>query len=310
MDADMQKFNAMVKSLEPSRPDPIDEDFKTLGQMAVKYKQNLIKNQGFSIDLSKWLWEFAGKIKPLPRGAMVVITADTGTGKTAILQSIAKDACAGVPTIFFEAELSDDMMYERVSAMTANLNQWDIEALTMAGKEIQNKGPMDHVTFVTRTNLTVETIRKTVLRYNATHDKPCSCVMVDYIGLVGLDGPSKSRYEKTSDVAEQLRPLAKDLDVVMFITSQVHRKEGDEVVIPKLHSSKDSGSIESSAYLLLGAWREGDHGEEIKLRILKTSNGFTGSTVTGHFDGGRSYITNQLSIPQQKPKKNLFGEKE
>ena len=64
-------------------------------------------------------------------------------------------------------------------------------------------------------------------------------VLVDYIGLV--HGAGKSRYERVSSVAEDLKVIAKVTQTIIIIASQVGRDEDPEI---RLSSGKDSGSLE------------------------------------------------------------------
>jgi hypothetical protein len=82
-----------------------------------------------------------------------------------------------------------------------------------------------------------------------------------------------------------------------------------------LHSAKDSGSIENSAGLVIGAWREGDGGEIMKLRVLKNTKGQCGQTVDCDFiwdtlsirESSRLADYSDSAAPDKK-QKSLFGD--
>lgn len=46
-----------------------------------------------------------------------------------------------------------------------------------------------------------------------------------------------------------------------------------------LTDAKESGSIENSSGLVIGAWRDGDNSERLWLRIMKNTKGRAGRTI-------------------------------
>ena len=94
-------------------------------------------------------------------------------------------------------------------------------------------------------------------------------VLVDYIQLV--KGFGKSRYEKISEVAEQLKIVAKNTGTVIIMASQVGRdKESPEIF---LHDAKDSGSIENSSGVVIGIWRDPKDQQILNVKVLKNTKG-------------------------------------
>jgi replicative DNA helicase len=99
-------------------------------------------------------------------------------------------------------------------------------------------------------------------------------VMVDYVQLIR--GAGKSRYENMSMVAEELKVIAKATNTILIIASQIARKEEGEI---GLHDAKDSGSIENSCGLILGAWRDSEDKNRMMLKVLKNTKGQSGRII-------------------------------
>lgn len=288
-------LNKAMLAVEVEKPMPV----KTINQLMASYRERIQKQGGRRLDLSKWIEEFKGKVRPLIPGDFAVFLADTGQGKTAILQSIAYKACPPLPTLFFQIELSDDLVCERILALHTRQSAELVEHKMKHDQIAEPDSSFDHLKFCTLSNVSLDDIKKIVLQQNEILPEPIAVVFVDYIGLIKGDG--KSRYERFSNVAEGLKTLAKELDVVIIGASQVHRAEGnDEIVKPSLHSAKDSGSIENSVGLLVGIHREGEDGSQMKLRVLKNTRGIAGVTIDAEFDGATSTVRDQLYIPRQK----------
>ena len=108
-------------------------------------------------------------------------------------------------------------------------------------------------------------------------------ILLDYVGLV--QGGAGKRYERMSTIAEDLKRLARSTKTVIFIASQVKRDEENEI---GLHSAKDSGSLECSAQIVLGATRTGP--DEIKIKILKQTKKAGKFEILTHYDGNRQLI--------------------
>jgi replicative DNA helicase len=110
-------------------------------------------------------------------------------------------------------------------------------------------------------------------------------ILVDYVGLMGGGGTGK-RYERMSTIAEGLKVLARATDTVVIMASQVRREEGRVEI--DLHSAKDSGSVENSAQLVLGAWRPTI--DRMCVRILKQTKRAGSVDINCIFDGHRQKI--------------------
>jgi replicative DNA helicase len=108
-----------------------------------------------------------------------------------------------------------------------------------------------------------------------------------------------------SDVAEGLKVLAKATRTIIIIASQVARKEGDEI---GLHDAKDSGSLENSAQLVLGIWRDEQDAQLLNVRVLKSTKGGAGLLVACNYDGAKSLITERSKIAEQDVPKQPYAD--
>lgn len=288
--ADVQAFDAFMAG------SPIlgkIDDTKTMAKMVASYHERLNTSHNRCLDLSKWLPASRNIIRPLLPADFVVIMADTGGGKTAVLQSIAYYAARPLPTMFFEIELSDDLMCERMLSMHSGKPAYLIEREIKDGKLPSLDGRFDHLFFNTTSSISLPDIQATVMKHNEAHEAPIAVVIVDYIGLIKAEG---SRYERFSNIAEDLKRMAKILDAVLIVSCQVRRESGEASSPVHLHAAKESGSIENSAGLVLGVWREGDLGQDMKIKVLKNTRGVTGNIIDAKFDGATMRVTPDFGV--------------
>lgn len=291
MQPDVLIFDETVKAMTPN---PHEGKVKNMVEMMSCYNERLAKSELRRLDLSRWITSFKNCVRPLIPGDFMVIVADTGSGKTAVLQAIAYHAAPPLPTLFFEIELSDDLMCERMLSMHTKQPATAVEADIKARRMPDLDSSFDHLHFCTASSVALEDIDAIVRLQNSKMEHPIAVVIIDYIGLIRGEG--KSRYERFSNVAEGLKVLAKSLDVVMVASCQVQRAGSDSGDPVGLHSCKDSGSIENSAGLLLGVWREGDTGREMKIKVLKNTRGVSGIKIDALFDGATMRISQDHGI--------------
>jgi len=199
-------------------------------------------------------------------------------GKTAILQNIAA-AMRNVPTVLFELELSDHSMFERMVCHYGNFVGFQVEDAYMKGV-----GATEEILESAFANLLISTVPQMDLETMEAHCRKaelklgCSprLILVDYIQLI--PGKGGSRYERFSDIAEGLRRMAKSLNAAVVVTSQVKRNSEEDPTVG-LNDAKESGSIENSASLVLGCWRQPDNFEKMVIKVLKNSRGNSGRKI-------------------------------
>jgi len=275
----------------------------SIGEMESSYK-NFVRSMGEnSFSLGKWLPTLGLRMRALVPGELVFIIGDTGTGKTGILQQIAK-AALPLPTLFFELELPKELMFERFVSMTTRMTGEQVET-TYQAQDDTIASEMDAayagllVCPVAR--LTLARMEEIITRSELKFGERPRVVMVDYIQLV--KGEGQNRREKISDIAEELKVMAKSTRTIIIASSQIARPQNvDEDWEPTLHSAKESGSIESSCGVMIGAWQDAKEAATLNLRVLKSTKGGTGTFVKCNFDGARMLITERAKFaPEDYP---------
>ena len=83
---------------------------------------------------------------------------------------------------------------------------------------------------------------------------PVGLLVIDYLGLLDHGGRA-SLTDRVSELAREMKRLAKQLNVVVLMIVQTNRSAGDESQEVSVVEARDSGAIEDSADFLLGAWR-------------------------------------------------------
>lgn len=263
----------------------IDLPIYSMAEMEARYKNHVVNIKKQTLSLGSWLPSLGRKTRGLVPGELCTILAETGIGKTAVLQNIAKH-CRPLKVLLFEMELPDSLCFERFVQIESKKSGWEVEKTYYENRTLEWCG-MDHVWVCPTSKHTPETLEDLIVKAELKIGERPPIIMVDYIGLV--QGKGSSRYEKLSNVAEEMKALAKSTNTVVIMASQVHRKGEQQGCEIYLNDAKDSGSIENSTGLLLGIWKEDD--VTMKVKIVKNTKGKGGDIVTCNFNGETLTIT-------------------
>ena len=238
------------------------------------------RKAGVGLSLGKWL-PGLGNYRVLVPGELLLIMADTGVGKTAALQNIVRHA-RPMTCLVFELELPPDSMFERQVAVELGMKCQHVESSYRLGERANFKA-QEHVWVCPLPKMTLEEMGTIIDRSELKIGKRPDVVFLDYIQLMQGKG---TRYERLSDIADGLKRLAREAEVILVVTSQVSRPEkGKRTPEVTLHDAKDTGNIENSAGMILGLWRDPGDRETMFVRVLKCTKGAAGLEIECFFEG-------------------------
>lgn len=271
----------------------------SIQELEPKYMEHIQNMDRASLHLSQWLPSLSTQLRAIVPGELVMFLADTGVGKTALLSNLALHA-APLSVLFFELELPETLVYERILAMRMKWPSQRVEdaykSALVTGDRLDDKSfnRINHIYVCTKSRVTIEDIERITLQSELKIGHRPNVLLLDYIQLV--TGRGSSRYERISSIAEDLKVLAKSTGTIVVVASQVSRKGDDEGPEVFLHDAKDSGSIENSSGLVIGAWRDEKDRSTLWLQILKNTKGHVGQKIECNFDGASMTITERAKI--------------
>lgn len=267
---------------------------QTMAELESEYAAFTAKVHEHALDLGGWIPSLRFHIRPLTPGELVTILAATGVGKTAALQNIATSTT--LPALLFEFELPGTLTFERFAALATNRSAVEVFNTYRSNSSVEWKatGKLNHISVCSKSHLAPDEMERIIIQTELKTGIRPRLVMVDYHQLVG--GQGKTRYERASFVAEQLKIVAKNTKTIVIVSSQVGRKPDDAGPEIYLNDGKDSGSVENSSGLVLGMWRDEQDARLMHLKILKNTKGNAGPRVKCNFDGPTLRITERAEI--------------
>lgn len=212
----------------------------------------------------------------LSQNDLLIIGAGSGTGKTAFALNLLLKLCENYQCIYFNMEMSKDILYKRLIAIKTGislkdlnnikkLSSSDLRKISVTSSELEN---------IILINGSVNTpiVKKNIL--NIKTDKHI-VVFLDYIGLIKASG--NSLYEKMTNVAKDLRTICLDCNCTIIGLCQLSRVSQKNNEIPKLQDLRDSGEIEQSARKVVLLYDEEkdstNENHNMKMIIAKNDDG-------------------------------------
>ena len=212
----------------------------------------------------------------LSQNDLLIIGAGSGTGKTAFALNLLLKLCENYQCIYFNMEMSKDILYKRLIAIKTGislkdlnnakkLSSNDLKKISVASSDLEN---------IILINGSVNTpiVKKNIL--NIKTDKHI-VVFLDHIGLVKASG--NSLYEKMTNVAKDLRTICLDCNCTIIGLCQLSRVSQKNNEIPKLQDLRDSGEIEQSARKVVLLYDEEkdstNENHNMKMIIAKNDDG-------------------------------------
>lgn len=266
----------------------------TIQDLEKLFRLYALDRKKLDVNFSKWLPAMEKIHLGFAPGETIVIMAETGIGKSALLQNVLWKQ--NLPTMFFSTEMAEVMTFMR-QLQCAN---GKTEAELFADYEDGAEEPylkkvfegMSQCRFL-HGSIDIDEIIPYVQKCELETNKKIRIIAVDHLDFVR--GHGKNLYEQKSHAMRELHNIAVRTQSVVIIISQVSRPQNfihGSPYRPNLHSGKGTGDIEQAADNVFSLWDPGkevweyDHPlTNLKMDILKLRRGKAGATIGLHYDG-------------------------
>lgn len=232
----------------------------------------------------------------LAPGALVILAARPGMGKTALALQLAEHfAERDRPALVLSQEMQSVQLIDRTVAFVGRIDLSKI----LTGDEMTDD---DHERFAAAVSrlenlplvldeqgsLRIEDVRRKARQTKARHG--LGLVVIDYLQLMVGDGENRTR--EITEITGALKGLAKELDIPILALSQLNRGvEQRPNKRPVMSDLRESGSIEQDADVIMALYRDEYYDPDsmdkglAELLILKNRQGKTGGFVPLTYHG-------------------------
>lgn len=229
--------------------------------------------------------EIDRRIRGVAGGEVLYIIARAGSFKTAMLQNLLKNYIdhSAWGAAMFEIEMPVSSMTERYMQIIIGSTGREIEEHYTSKAEgfEQYKKCLeeDFISslqnlFIIPTQVTVQDIQKYIPLIEKHFKIKIGVIGIDYLGL--MEGPGRGEYEITSNLAKDIKNLAKLLNLPVIVLCQTSREAGsDGTKEITLTAGRGSGAIEENADFALGMFQSDNN--DLICKILKNRKGRKGS---------------------------------
>ena len=176
------------------------------------------------------------------RGELNIFAGGSGSGKSLVMMNIALSWLqAGLSGVYVTLELSEELTSLRTDAMLTGMGtkdiRRDIDTTTMKVRLVSKKAGQYRVKALPAQS-TVNDIRSYLKEVQIQTGIRVDFVMVDYLDLVmpvSVKVNPNDQFIKDKYVAEELRNLAKELNILLVTASQLNRSAVEEVEFDHSH---------------------------------------------------------------------------
>ncbi|CAB4141778.1 DnaB Replicative DNA helicase [uncultured Caudovirales phage] len=213
------------------------------------YMDELDKPKAYPVSPWPSLNEIIAGFRP---GALYIIGARPGVGKTIVGLQIAWELSKTGPVSFHSLEMGRNELYNRIIASEAQVYIGNIEKGTLKEHDwlkianVRQKIQSHQLAIHDKSGQNLLQIRALANSVKGTGD--LKAIVVDYLGLIQDTERGRKRYEMITDISIGLKNLARDLNVPVIALAQLNRgPEQRKDSEPDLADLRDSGGIEQDA---------------------------------------------------------------
>jgi len=178
------------------------------------------------------------------RGELQIFAGGSGSGKSLFMQNLAVNwAQAGLNGCYITLELSEGLCSMRIDSMMTNTSSKeifkDIDTVEMKVKMMQKKSGGLQIKYMPAQS-TVNDIRAYLKELQVKTGKRVDFLCIDYLDLimpVSAKVSPNDLFVKDKYVSEELRNLAKELNVLFVTASQLNRAAVEEIEFDHSHIS-------------------------------------------------------------------------
>jgi replicative DNA helicase len=228
------------------------------------------KPEGLS-GLTTGFTEIDNRTSGFQKADMVVVAGRPSMGKTTYAMNLVENALVATkrPCIVFSMDMPSESIVMRMLSSIGKIDQTRIRS----GKLIEDDWPRlssavnilkDLPLYIDDTPaLTPQDMRARCRKVYRENDNDLALVMVDYMQLMQVSGPSEGRSQEISEISRSMKAIAKEFSCPIIALSQLNRSlEQRPNKRPVMSDLRESGAIEQDADIIAFIYRDEVYNED------------------------------------------------
>lgn len=228
------------------------------------------KPEGLS-GITSGFTEIDNRTSGFQKADMVVVAGRPSMGKTTYAMNLVENALIATkrPCIVFSMEMPSESIVMRMLSSIGKIDQTRIRS----GKLIEDDWPRlssavnilkDLPLYIDDTPaLTPQDMRARCRKVYRENDNDLGLVMVDYMQLMQVSGPSEGRSQEISEISRSMKAIAKEFSCPIIALSQLNRSlEQRPNKRPVMSDLRESGAIEQDADIIAFIYRDEVYNED------------------------------------------------
>lgn len=202
---------------------------------------------------------------------MIVVAGRPSMGKTTYAMNLVENALVATkrPCLVFSMEMPSSSLVMRMLSSIGKIDQTRIRS----GKLIEEDWPKlssavnilkDLPLYIDDTPaLTPQDMRARCRKVYRENNNDLALVMVDYMQLMRVSGPSEGRSQEISEISRSMKAIAKEFSCPIIALSQLNRSlEQRPNKRPVMSDLRESGAIEQDADIIAFIYRDEVYNED------------------------------------------------
>jgi replicative DNA helicase len=218
-----------------------------------------------------------GGLRP---GAVYVVGARPGVGKTVVAAQIAAELSKHGGVAFASLEMSQTELVGRLISERLGIFVGKVKDGTMTDRDWATiharRAEVENLKIAVDDRASVSPADIRQFARAVKREAGLSGVVVDYLQLMS-SAAKQDRHVVVSEFSRQMKIMAKDLQVPVILLSQLNRQSEQRAdAAPKLSELRESGAIEQDADVVILLSRRGEpRSEELVMDVAKNRHGTT-----------------------------------
>lgn len=290
-----EALSAFEDSMQKVRDDcqeNTETNFKDLVQRNREHCQNLSTNKTKENAIYTGYVDLDKKLNGASLTDLMVIAARPSMGKTAlalnILEKLCNNADNPIHTGYLSLEMNENQISQRMIFTKSRVNETDFMSdMPDAAKmkrymEVTEQMGSTPIHIIDKGCYDIAEVKAKAFQLKKKYD--IKVLAIDHLNLMSDDTEKFNRQNEISSITRKLKRLAKELNILIILITQLSRAvESRSDKRPLLSDLRESGAVEQDADSVIFIYRDEYYNPETEMRniaeiiIAKNRNGETGT---------------------------------